>query len=239
VAKRKASGQSIFSKLKLQLKEITPLTPNQSTLFDKYANGNNIFLHGCPGTGKSFLSIYLAVKEMLPSASPYKKILIVRSAVPSREVGFLPGTAEEKAAIYEPPYAAIFAELFGRSDAYDVLKEVGAVEFVTTSFLRGNTFQNCLVIVDEFQNMKFEELNTIITRIGTNAKILFCGDFYQNDLTMKRTDTSGFSKFKAILEQVPQFAFIRMGAEDIVRGPLVKAYIMARIKYEEVNGDTL
>jgi phosphate starvation-inducible PhoH-like protein len=232
---KKQRQQSAFSRLGLTLKEIKPLTPNQHKLFESYANGKYIFLHGCPGTGKSFLSLFLGLREMLPVTSPYKKILIVRSAVPSRDVGFLPGSAEEKAAIYEPPYAAIFTELFGRADAYDKLKEEGIVEFVTTSFLRGNTFQNCIVIIDEFQNMKFEELNTIITRIGNNCRVVFCGDFYQNDLTVKKNDTTGFVKFKAILEQVPQFDFIQMGVDDIVRGPLVKAYIIARIRYEELH----
>jgi len=229
MARKKTAQQSIFTKNKLTLKEIQPLTFNQHKLFEAYATGQHLFITGCPGTGKSFLSIYNGLKEMI--AGKYQHMIIMRSVVPSRDIGFLPGTAEEKGAIYEAPYIAIFAELFGRADAYDLLKKEGVIEFATTSFLRGTTFAHSLIIVDELQNMKFEELNTVISRIGQYTKVMFCGDFYQTDLT-KRGDASGYHKFKGICEMIPAFSFIEMGVEDIVRSALVKAYIMARIEWE-------
>jgi len=233
VAKRKTAEQTVFTKNGLKLKDITPLTTNQSLLFQLYDAFGHLFISGCPGTGKSFLSIYLALREMATGKSPYRRLIIMRSVVPSREMGFLPGTAEEKAAIYEAPYISIFADLFGRADAYDVVKESKGVEFMTTSFLRGVTFKDCIVIVDELQNMQFEELNTVISRVGENCKIIFSGDLYQSDLNKKRSDQSGFNKFKAILGRIPSFGFVTMEIEDIVRSQLAKQYIIARIQYEE------
>ncbi len=229
----KKKGQSVFARNSLRLKEIEPLTGNQAKLFLHYEKDRHLFVHGCPGTGKSFLNIYLAMKELMKEDCLYKRLIIVRSTVPARDIGFLPGSAEEKAAIYEVPYAAIFTELFGRPDAYDILKEEGTVEFVTTSFLRGMSFKDSIIMVDELQNMSFEELNTVISRVGDNSKVLFLGDYYQTDLNKKRNDKSGYIKFKSILETIDSFGFVQMGIEDIVRSALVKKYIIARINWEE------
>ena len=231
MAKRK--GQSVFVRNGLRLKDIAPLTTNQGKLFETYQTGTNMFIHGCPGTGKSFLSIYLALKELMSEDTRYKRLIILRSTVPARDIGFLPGTAEEKAAIYEVPYAGILTELFGHPDAYEILKDEGTIEFVTTSFLRGMSYKDSIILVDELQNMSFEELNTVISRVGDNSKVLFLGDYYQTDLNKKRNDTSGYIKFKSILETIPQFGFIHMDIEDIVRSELVKRYIIARIYWEE------
>jgi len=233
----KKKGQSVFVRNNLRLREIEPLTANQKKLFQTYQTGLNLFVHGCPGTGKSFLSIYLALQELMKEDTQYKRIIILRSTVPAREVGFLPGTAEEKAAIYEIPYMGIFTELFNRPDAYDILKEEGSIEFVTTSFLRGMSFKDSIIIVDELQNMQFEELNTVISRVGDGSKVLFLGDYYQTDLNKKRNDTSGYIKFKRILEMIDLFGFVEMDITDIVRSLLVKKYIIARIKYEESHED--
>jgi phosphate starvation-inducible protein PhoH len=233
----KKKGQSVFVRNSLRLREIEPLTANQKKLFQTYQTGLNLFVHGCPGTGKSFLSIYLALQELMKEDTQYKRIIILRSTVPAREVGFLPGTAEEKAAIYEIPYMGIFTELFNRPDAYDILKEEGSIEFVTTSFLRGMSFKDSIIIVDELQNMQFEELNTVISRVGDGSKVLFLGDYYQTDLNKKRNDTSGYIKFKRILEMIDLFGFVEMDITDIVRSLLVKKYIIARIKYEESHED--
>jgi phosphate starvation-inducible protein PhoH len=231
---KKKTGQSFFTLNNLRLKEILPKTFNQHQFFDHYAAGKHILMTGCPGTGKSFLSIYKALVDVMSAKSSYKGLTILRSVVPSREMGYLPGTIEEKIKVYEEPYEAIFAELFERPDAYRLLTEAGIVEFTSTSFLRGTTFKNRVVIVDELQNMKFEELNTIITRSGDNCKMVFCGDFYQTDLC-KKDDQSGFHKFKDILGAIQEFAFVTMGVEDIVRSLLVKKYIIARIEYEKTH----
>lgn len=236
MSKKKVS--SIFTRNSLRLKDIAPKTKNQTLMFEEYAKGSHLFVSGCPGTGKSFLGCYLAIKQLIETEGQidgYKRIIILRSVVPSREMGFLPGSAEEKAAIYEAPYAMIFAELFGRHDAYDVLKDEGIIEFVTTSFLRGLTFKDSIVLVDELQNMQFEELNTVISRIGENSKVVFMGDFYQTDLNKKLNDKSGFIKFKRILETISEFSFISMEIEDIVRSLLAKKYIIARINYEAIH----
>ena len=225
--------QNAFVRNGLRLKDIVAKTANQQKIFDEYNKGQNIFVSGCPGTGKTFLGLYLALKEMNDYPGKYKQLIILRSVVPSREMGFLPGSAEEKAAIYETPYVMNFTKLFDRSDAYDSLKEQGIVQFVTTSFLRGMTFENSILLVDELQNMQFEELNTVISRIGDNTKVIFSGDFFQNDLNKKFNDKSGFGKFKKILEGIDEFSFIEMGVEDIVRSLLVKKYIISRINYEE------
>jgi len=233
----KKKNNDVFSRNNLKLKEIEAKTNNQKLFFEQYNTGNHMFVHGCPGTGKSFLGCYLAIKQMIEtvnSRQAHKKLIILRSVVPSRDVGFLPGSLEEKAAIYEMPYVAIFAELFQRADAYDILKNEGIVEFTTTSFLRGLTFTDAIVFMDETQNATFEELNTVISRVGENTRILFSGDFYQNDLNKKFNDKSGFSKFMHILECIDEFTFIQMQVEDIVRSALAKKYIMARIKYESI-----
>lgn len=232
MAKRRAAGQNFFSRNNLHLRDIIPLTANQNRLYQSYETGSHIMVSGCPGTGKSFLALYLALKDMIAGGQPYKGIIIMRSVVPSREMGFLPGTAEEKAAVYEAPYEAILAELFGRPDAYEILKTEGVIEFSTTSYLRGLTFKDKILIVDEHQNMDFSELNTIMTRIGDNTRVMFCGDFLQTDLNKTRRDLSGYHKFKAILQNVPQFQFITMTQDDIVRSPLVKQYIISRMAYE-------
>lgn len=229
----KKKGQSVFARNSLRLREIEPLTANQRKLFETYQTGTNVFVHGCPGTGKSFLSINLALRELMRDDCQYKRLIIIRSAVPSRDIGFLPGSPEEKVALYEVPYVSIFTELFGRPDAYELLKDEGTVEFVTTSFLRGMSFKDSIIIVDELQNMSFEELNTVISRVGDNSKILFLGDYYQTDLNKKKNDKSGYIKFKSILETIDSFGFVQMDIEDIVRSMLVKKYIIARIKWEE------
>lgn len=229
----KKKGQSVFARNSLRLKDIQPLTGNQSKLFAHYEKDRHLFVHGCPGTGKSFLNIFLALQELMKDDCLYKRLIIIRSAVPTRDIGFLPGSPEEKVALYEIPYVAIFTELFGRPDAYELLKDEGTVEFVTTSFLRGMSFKDSIIMVDELQNMTFEELNTVISRVGDNSKVLFLGDYYQTDLNKKRNDKTGYIKFKSILETIDSFGFVEMGIEDIVRSTLVKKYIIARINWEE------
>ena len=170
-------------KLNFQLRKIEPLTENQRLTFEKYYDGKNLLLHGIAGTGKSFLSIYLALQSLLSDASRYKKLIVVRSVVPTRDMGFLPGSNAEKAKVYEAPYQAIFTELFNRGDAYQYLKQKGLVEFISTSFIRGITLNDCIIVVDEIANMTLHELDSVITRVGKNCRIVFCGDFRQSDFT--------------------------------------------------------
>ncbi len=214
-----------------QPKSFSPITRNQKRVFDYFSN-NHLVLHGMAGTGKSFLSLYLSIQAILAKKSPYLKIIVVRSAVPTRDIGFLPGSLKEKIEAYEEPYKIIVSEIFGRGDAYGILKNKGQIEFVTTSYLRGITLDDCIVIVDEFQNCTFQELDTIITRIGENGKIIFSGDYRQSDLDKSR-ERAGMIKFLDILEKMYEFEFVEFDAEDIVRSGLVKSYIIAKSELED------
>jgi phosphate starvation-inducible protein PhoH len=155
------------------------------------------------------------------------KVIILRSVVPTRDMGFLPGSAKDKAKVYEAPYYSICNELFGRGDAYEILKTKGIVDFQTTSFIRGTTFSDCIVVVDEMQNMTYQELDSVITRIGDNCKIIFSGDFKQTDL-LKDAERNGLLNFMKILKHMNLFDCIEFTKEDIVRSKLVKSYIIAK-----------
>jgi phosphate starvation-inducible protein PhoH len=207
------------------------MTRNQKRVFEYFPH-NHLVLHGMAGTGKSFLSLYLSLQSILAKKSPYLKIVVVRSAVPTRDIGFLPGSLKEKIEAYEEPYKIIVSEIFGRGDAYGILKNKGQIEFVTTSYLRGITLDDCIVIVDEFQNCTFQELDTIITRIGENGKIIFSGDYRQSDLDKSR-ERAGMIKFLDILEKMYEFEFVEFEAEDIVRSGLVKSYIISKSELED------
>lgn len=211
----------------LTLKHITPLTDNQKRAFESYKANKNLLLHGIAGTGKSFISMYLALDQILSGESQYKKIVLVRSVVPTRDMGFLPGSPKEKAKVYEAPYYAICTELFGRGDSYDLLKSKGSVEFISTSFIRGITLNDCIIIVDEIANMTLHELDSVITRVGRNCKIIFCGDFRQSDFTREH-EKNGLKDFMRIISRMRSFEFVDFDEEDIVRSSMVKDYIIQK-----------
>lgn len=216
------------------LSEIKPKTANQQKVFDAYDEEQNLVIYGAAGTGKSFLSLYLSLDEALSEDSIYRKVIIIRSAVATRAIGHLPGTDAEKMSVYEVPYIGICNDLFNRGDAYEVLKQKGILEFESTSFMRGNTLKDCIIIFDEFQNCNFQELNTIVTRVGENCKIILCGDVVQNDL--QREDT-GFHRFMKIAERMESFSMIEFGVQDIVRSGFVKEYLT--VKYHLENGNKI
>lgn len=224
IKKQKRKPQS--GAFQLQLKEISPLTANQNLVFEAYKEGKNIVAAGSAGTGKSFLLFYLTLQDLLYSHE-YDRIIIFRSSVPTRNIGFLPGDEKEKMAAYEAPYRGICSDLFGRGDAYEILKKKELIEFQSTSFIRGNTFDNCLIIVEEMQDMNLHELSTIITRCGKNTKIFFCGDLKQTDFDGKR-EVSGYSDFLRIVESMYSFEIIEFQLEDIVRSGLVKEFLIAK-----------
>jgi len=190
-------------------------------------NSKNLMLHGMAGTGKSFISLYLSLKEVIKSESIYKKVVIVRSVVPTRDMGFLPGNNKEKAKVYEAPYYAICTELFGRGDAYEVLKSRGIVDFISTSFIRGITLNDSIIVVDEIANLTLHELDSIITRVGKNCKIIFSGDFSQSDFTREQ-DRNGLKDFMKIIDRMKSFEFIEFDENDIVRSSMVKEYIISK-----------
>lgn len=214
-----------------ELIKINPLNGNQEEVIRQYDNGHHLVLHGYAGTGKTYLSMWLALEELLTKGEYYDRIVIVRSAVPSRDMGFLPGSAKEKARIFEEPYKQICDELFDRGDGYEILKTQKRVEFTTTSYLRGITFARSIVIVDEIQNMSFQELDTVITRMGDTSRIVMCGDFRQTDLD----DGNGLEMFLSITKRIPSFTYIEFRKEDIVRSGLVKDYIIAKEEYKDAK----
>jgi len=202
----------------LDLQQIEPLTQNQLKAFE---SEKNLVLHGVAGTGKTFISCYLAFDDMIKQE--YQKLVIIRSAVSTRDIGFLPGNEKEKAHVYEEPYKDICIELFQRGDAYEILKTKGLVHFMTTSFVRGVTLRNATILIDECQNMTFHELDSIITRVGQGCRVIFCGDFRQSDLR-----TNGLKDFIRILKAMDNFDLVDFEIQDIVRSNFVKSYITAK-----------
>ena len=206
-----------------------PITDNQTITYDAYKNDKHLLLHGIAGTGKTFLSLYLALEDVLDPSTVYDDVFIVRSVVSTRDIGFLPGDEQEKVSIYEAPYRSICRELFGLKDSYDSLKQQNNVKFMSTSFIRGITINNAIVLVDECENLNFHELDSIITRIGKNSKIIFCGDYTQSDLT-RENDKRGIINFMKILKELPEFTTVEFGINDIVRSDFLKSYIVAKYK---------
>lgn len=214
---------------KFAMRKIQPLTTTQSDLFDSYREDYNVAAIGTAGTGKTMCALWLALSDVLQT-STYERVIIIRSAVQTREQGFMPGTKEQKEEVYEQPYADIANDLFGRGDAYKILKSKGTIQFMTSSFVRGLTFDNAIIIVDECQSMTYHELDTIITRVGESSKIVFCGDTKQDDLDISRNraDVSGLAEFLRVLDKIDSFETIQFTPQDIVRSGLVKEYIMAK-----------
>jgi phosphate starvation-inducible protein PhoH len=216
----------------VKLKTVNPITIRQKKTFDSFYNDNHLFLYGVAGTGKSFIAMYLALEQILSGLSVCDKLIIIRSAVQTRDLGFLPGNSKEKMQEYEKPYDAICAKIFDRPDAYKTLRSKHIIEFESTSFLRSLTFDDAIMFVDECQNMTAHELDTIITRAGRNTKIIFSGDVRQVDL-QKRKEHSGIVDFIKIIKGMNLFSFVEFGIEDVVRGPLVKQYMKTRYKLED------
>ena len=218
-----------------QLNEIKPVTDSQKVVFDSWKQGLNQFLFGCAGTGKTFVSLYLALSEVLKNETPYDKVVMVRSLIPTREIGFLPGDEEDKAALYQVPYSNMMQFMFEQPNEqafetlYNRIKAQGSFYFLSTSFLRGLTFDNTIIIVDECQNLNFHELDTIITRVGQDSKIFFCGDFSQSDLT-KMHERNGLMDFLQILQEMEEFNCVEFNIGDIVRSGFVRNYLIQKTK---------
>jgi phosphate starvation-inducible PhoH-like protein len=210
-----------------ELEQHEPITDTQEEAFERWKEGYNLVLSGCAGTGKTFVAMYFAMKEMMDKPDIYRELIIIRSMVPTRDIGFLPGNEEEKKLAYTIPYRSICHDLFGYDQAWPKLITQKKIRFESTSFIRGSTFDNAIIIVDEMQNCNFHELDSIITRVGEDCRIIFSGDYYQTDFKYE-DEKNGLIKFLAITEQMRFFRTIEFGWEDIIRSDLVRDYIMTK-----------
>ena len=238
---QKASRSKKSSEAKIDasfsLARIEPITEAQKDVVESFNEGFNLVLMGSAGTGKTFLSLFLALNDIIRGKGERpSKIVIIRSIVSTRDIGFLPGTLREKMAVYEEPYKGIFSELFKRGDAWEILKTKGIVEFCSTSYLRGTTLNNTYIVLDEFQNCNYEEIRTIITRVGKNSRLIFCGDTKQNDLYRNKYDVSGMQEIVNIIEKMKEFDIVDFEISDIVRSDLVKSFIVAEEEYLTSKG---
>jgi phosphate starvation-inducible PhoH-like protein len=209
------------------LEDITPSTLNQQAAYDAWADGDNLVLAGSAGTGKTFFGLYLAYSQVLRDDTPYNRVVVVRSVVPTRQMGFLPGNSKEKADDYTAPYIKICAELFNDSQSYQKLISSSQLEFITTSFIRGITINNAIIVVDEMQNLNFHELDSVLTRVGKNCRIIFAGDYNQSDFR-EGDERNGLLQFLNIIEHMNVFTTINFHWKDIVRSGLVRDYIMIK-----------
>ena len=243
VTKKKTPVPSGMSKKMLKRKkpinstyflDVNPITENQELFFKELEKGQNLFAYGAAGTGKTFIALYLALKDVMNEETPFDKVYIVRSLVSTREIGFLPGTHEDKSELYQVPYKNMVRNMFQMPDQmsfdmlYENLKHQETISFWSTSFLRGTTLDNAIVIVDECQNLNFHELDSIMTRVGQDSKIMFCGDVNQTDLTRDK-EKNGIVDFQRILENMEEFSMIEFGISDIVRSGLVKSYLISKM----------
>ena len=238
----KAPGQGMNAKQRKRRKPIDeaymvpvePLTHNQQIMFDEWDKGKMVYAYGVAGTGKTYVALYKALKDVLNEYTPFEKIYIVRSLVATREIGFLPGDHEDKSSLYQIPYKNMVRFMFNMPDdpsfemLYANLKQQDTISFWSTSFIRGTTIDNSIVLVDESENLNFHELDSIITRLGVNSKIVFAGDAAQTDLT-KAHEKTGIMDFKKIIDDMDEFEGIEFGIDDIVRSGLVKSYLISKM----------
>lgn len=232
MSKQKSLAVKAKCLTKTSMKRINPLTDNQTRTFEAFNDDKHLMLHGCAGTGKTFIMIYLAMRAILSGRVEQQKVYIVRSMLPTRDIGFLPGSQEEKMSVYTEPYYSLFEEMFpGIENPYELAKYQDIVEFIPTSYIRGITLRDAFIIVDECQNLNFHELDTIITRVGENSRIAFCGDFMQTDLK-NHNEQNGIIQFMDIIKNMKSFEMIDFTEDDIVRSGLVKEYIINKNRKE-------
>lgn len=217
-----------MGQLHLNIRDIGPITDNQIETFKAYNRGDNIFLHGCAGTGKTFISMYLALREIADKGSRRRKLVLIRTAQSSKDIGFLPGDEKRKLEVYEAAYRAICSELYQRDDAYDILKQKGIIEFHSTSFLRGTTIDEAVILIDEAQNCRYQEIRTVLTRTGDHSRVVICGDTKQDDLTSERfKETSGLSNVMRVFSKMDHMSTVEFDIDDIVRSGFVRDFIIA------------
>lgn len=209
---------------------IEPLTDNQEKAFELFDDSDSaVLLEGFPGTGKSFIAIYNALKLLLDKDTPFKQIIIVRNALSVHDIGHLPGDVKQKTEVYEAPYHGIFDNIFKYKKSYENMKEAGLVRFEVVSHMRGITLDSALVILEEAQNFSFHQGLTVATRIGTNSKLIVCGDTKQSDFKKDSEKSEAINFFK-LIKSMPSTQSIKFGVDDIVRSNWTKELIETQIK---------
>lgn len=223
----------MLSEYSNNMRDIRPITDSQIEAYEQWDKGRNLILSGAAGSGKTFIALYLALQELIKNRK--KRLVILRSVVPTRDIGFLPGTQEEKEAAYLTPYIGVISEIFKNNPTlFTSFLKSGTVEFLTTSYIRGITLKDAIVVVDEFQNCNFHELDSIITRIGKGSRVIFSGDYYQSDFT-NRKEKEGIGEFLKIIESLKHFKKIDFTWKDCVRSGMVRDYLMTKEKMIEDN----
>ena len=223
----------MLSEYSNNMRDIKPITDSQIEAYEQWDKGRNLILSGAAGSGKTFIALYLALQELIKNRK--KRLVILRSVVPTRDIGFLPGTQEEKEAAYLTPYIGVISEIFKNNPTlFTSFLKNGTIEFLTTSYIRGITLKDAIVVVDEFQNCNFHELDSIITRIGKGSRVIFSGDYYQSDFT-NRKEKEGIGEFLKIIESLKHFKKIEFTWKDCVRSGMVRDYLMTKEKMIEDN----
>jgi phosphate starvation-inducible PhoH-like protein/PhoH-like ATPase len=223
----------MLSEYSNNMRDIKPITDSQIEAYEQWDRGRNLILSGAAGSGKTFIALYLALQELIKNRK--KRLVILRSVVPTRDIGFLPGTQEEKEAAYLTPYIGVISEIFKNNPTlFTSFLKNGTIEFLTTSYIRGITLKDAIVVVDEFQNCNFHELDSIITRIGKGSRVIFSGDYYQSDFT-NRKEKEGIGEFLKIIESLKHFKKIEFTWKDCVRSGMVRDYLMTKEKMIEDN----
>lgn len=213
------------------LEQIQPKNKNQELAFQLWQRDqvDCLALTQQAGVGKTLLAMYFALESVLDESTPFEKVVVIRSAVQGRDIGFLPGSEEEKNAQYEEPYSQACDFLFPWKNSYLSLKKAGKLEFRNTSFLRSINLEKSVVVLDESQNCTFGELMTGITRVANRSKFILCGDYNQNDLYRKNNDVSGLLKFLEVYRNMRDVncGEVRFELEDIVRSGIAKAALVS------------
>lgn len=207
--------------------DVEPFTENQKKAVEAWKEGKHLFLSGSAGTGKTFLALHLGLTQALSKDTDCDNVTIIRSIVPTRDIGFLPGNEEEKKQAYVRPYIGICSEICNDTGAWNKLITHNTIKFESTSFIRGTTFDDTVIIVDECQNMSGHELDSVITRTGDRCRIIFCGDYYQSDFRNEK-DKNGILEFMKVIETMQDFATINFTWSDIIRSDFVREYIMTK-----------
>lgn len=230
---RQTKGEAIKDVLVYNIsgKPIKSRSANQQKLIDEYEKKDMIFAVGPAGTGKTYLSIALAVKSLKEKS--IKKIILSRPAVEAGEkLGFLPGDMKEKIDPYLQPLYDALEDMIPQVKLQDMM-EKNIIQIAPLAFMRGRTLNDAVVILDEAQNTTPAQIRMFLTRMGWNTKMIITGDVTQIDLP--RGQKSGLIDAMNILKNIEEISFVNLTGKDIVRHKLVTKIVSAYDKYDKDN----